>query len=77
MQTIADRPNLRLVLMLAYSSFAVQTVTAVFALGVAGRIASLATPAYGSHDFVDVVARVLIAALCWMARRDSSAPTSR
>ena len=43
MQTIAERPALRLVLLLAYSSFAVQTVTTVFALGVAGRIASLKT----------------------------------
>jgi membrane-associated phospholipid phosphatase len=43
MQMIAERPNLRLVLLLAYSSFAVQTVTTVFALGVAGRIASLKT----------------------------------
>jgi len=43
MQMIAARPNLRLVLLLAYSSFAVQTVTTVFALGVAGRLASLKT----------------------------------
>ena len=43
MQMIAERPNLRFVLMLAYSSFAVQTVTTVFALGVMGRLASLKT----------------------------------
>ena len=43
MQMIASRPHLRLVLLLAYSSFAVQTVTTVFALGVAGRLASLKT----------------------------------
>ena len=43
MQAIAERPNVRLVLLLAYSSFAVQTVTTVFALGVAGRLASLKT----------------------------------
>jgi membrane-associated phospholipid phosphatase len=43
MQVIAERPNLRLILMLAYSSFAVQTVTTVFALGVAGHFARLST----------------------------------
>lgn len=43
MQFIAARPNLRLVLLLAYSSFAVQTVTTVFALGVAGQFARLTT----------------------------------
>jgi hypothetical protein len=43
MQMIAQRPALRLVLLLAYSSFAVQTMTTVFALGVAGRLASLKT----------------------------------
>jgi PAP2 superfamily len=43
MQVIAQQPALRLVLLLAYSSFAVQTVTTVFALGVAGRLASLKT----------------------------------
>lgn len=43
MQTVAVRPSLRFVLLLAYSSFAVQTVTTVFALGVAGRLASLKT----------------------------------
>src|SRR5580698_11451128 len=43
MQMVAERPNLRLVLLLAYSSFAVQTVTTVFALGVAGHFARLAT----------------------------------
>jgi membrane-associated phospholipid phosphatase len=42
-QLVAERPNLRLVLMLAYSSFAVQTVTTVFALGVAGHFARLTT----------------------------------
>ena len=26
----------------------------------------IATPAYGSHYFVDVIAGVLIAALCWI-----------
>ena len=43
MQFIAARPSLRLVLLLAYSSFAVQTVTTVFALGVAGQFARLTT----------------------------------
>ena len=43
MQVVAERPNLRLVLLLAYSSFAVQTVTTVFSLGVAGRFARLTT----------------------------------
>jgi membrane-associated phospholipid phosphatase len=43
MQMIAERPNVRLVLLVAYSSFAVQTVTTVFALGVAGRFARLST----------------------------------
>ena len=43
MQMVAERPNLRLALLLAYSSFAVQTVTTVFALGVAGHFARLAT----------------------------------
>lgn len=43
MQMIASRPSFRLVLLLAYSSFAAQTVTTVFALGVAGRLASLKT----------------------------------
>jgi PAP2 superfamily len=43
MQMIAERPNLRLVLLLAYSSFAVQTVTTVFALGVTGCFARLNT----------------------------------
>ena len=43
MQMIAVRPHLRLVLLLAYSSFAVQTVTTVFALGVAGHMARLTT----------------------------------
>ena len=43
MQFIAARPRLRLVLLLAYSSFAVQTVTTVFALGVAGQFARLTT----------------------------------
>lgn len=40
-QFIASRPNLRLVLLLAYSSFALQSVTTVFALGVAGQRARL------------------------------------
>jgi hypothetical protein len=43
MQFVASRPNLRLVLLLAYSSFALQTVTTVFALGVAGQFARLRT----------------------------------
>jgi PAP2 superfamily protein len=43
MQMVAQRPILRLLLLLAYSSFAVQTVTTVFALGVAGRVAGLKT----------------------------------
>ena len=43
MQFVAEKPNLRLVLLLAYSSFALQTVTTVFALGVAGRLARLST----------------------------------
>lgn len=43
MQMVAERPNLRRVLLLAYSSFAVQTVTTVFALGVAGHLARLTT----------------------------------
>jgi membrane-associated phospholipid phosphatase len=43
MQMVAERPNLHLVLLLAYSSFAVQTVTTVFALGVAGHFARLTT----------------------------------
>jgi hypothetical protein len=43
MQFIASRPNLRLVLLLAYSSFALQTVTTVFALGVTGQLARLRT----------------------------------
>jgi hypothetical protein len=43
MQFVAARPTLRLVLLLAYSSFAVQTVTTVFALGVAGQFARLTT----------------------------------
>jgi hypothetical protein len=43
MQFVAGRPTLRLVLLLAYSSFAVQTVTTVFALGVAGHFARLTT----------------------------------
>jgi PAP2 superfamily len=41
MQFIAARPGLRLVLLLAYSSFALQTVTTVFGLGVAGQLARL------------------------------------
>lgn len=41
MQFIASRPNLRLVLLLAYSSFALQSVTTVFALGVGGQLARL------------------------------------
>jgi membrane-associated phospholipid phosphatase len=43
MQFIASRPNLRLLLLLAYSSFALQSVTTVFALGVAGQLARLTT----------------------------------
>jgi len=43
MQFIASRPTLRLVLLLAYSSFALQSVTTVFALGVAGQRARLTT----------------------------------
>jgi membrane-associated phospholipid phosphatase len=43
LQMVAERPNLRQVLLLAYSSFAVQTVTTVFALGVAGHLARLTT----------------------------------
>jgi membrane-associated phospholipid phosphatase len=41
MQFVAARPALRLVLLLAYSSFALQTVTTVFALSVAGQLARL------------------------------------
>ncbi len=40
---IAARPNLGVVLLIAYSSFAVQAVTTVFALGAAGQFVRLTT----------------------------------
>ena len=34
----------------------------------------VATPAYGSRYFVDVIAGILIAAVCWIAAAKSLAP---
>jgi len=43
MSFVAASPTLRLVLLLAYSSFAVQTVTTVLGLGIAGQFVRLST----------------------------------
>jgi PAP2 superfamily len=43
MSFIAARPSLQFVLLLAYSSFAVQAVTTILALGVTGQLARLTT----------------------------------